>query len=90
MDSPNDVVEKIAFAIKTRNAAVANFSYDEICYMLGFYCDLNPKTAEDIKSRIANGLPTLEDVSVEITEDGLNPTVRFTMPDGQRKTFCCC
>ncbi|MES3005282.1 MAG: hypothetical protein V4690_04260 [Patescibacteria group bacterium] len=90
MESPREVLEKIEFAIKTRNAAVANLSYEEICYLLKFYCGFNPKTAEGIKSRIADGLPSLKDVSVQITDGGLNPTVRFTMPDGQRKTFRYC
>ena len=90
MESPRELVERMASEMDAANASVTNLTYDQICQTLKFYCGFNPKTADGIKSRIANGLPSLKNVSVQMTKGGLNPIVRFTMPDGTQKTFRYC
>lgn len=82
-----DMLEKVVSEMDATNASVTNLTYNQICLTLKFYCGFNPKTAEGIKSRIANGLPSLKNVSVQMTQGGLNPIIRFTMPDGTQKTF---
>ena len=90
MNPVRDMLERVVSEMDASNASVTNLTYDQVCRTLKFYCGFNPKTAEGIKSRIANGLPSLKNVSVQMTQGGLNPIVRFTMTDGTQRTFRYC
>jgi hypothetical protein len=85
-----DVLGAMGADLAAKNASTANLTYDQICKTLKFYCGWNPKTEQGIKSQIIEGLPSLTNVSVQIIDRGMNCIVRFTMPDGTRKTFRYC